>query len=422
LLINYSIYRSFSLAESNTPGVADTGISTAGEQTISYDLSDPSIVVQRIDRKDVLGDYWTFQRTLLEMPESSLVVRSGLDGYACFTAGNMFLFAPSIVPFGYTDRKRPPSLLQNRKILKDLLLAFYADVLVRDAWRFSPAIVRKLQSANGTLSTSAIEINDGRFHPAITDSSINLTVIFDPETYLPARVRAYENHPIFGPSTNDVVMYNYTTANVISLPQNVKLLYNEDLMLQEILFDTFEINPSLSPDFFEGLPIAISNQTFSGAPPVPAQHSEIFSPAEIFESSQNFIYAGPYSGTLPALKVIKPIPSLPNLYHLTFEDNTVYRTILAIFDDAVMVTDAPPHQSKLVIHYVQETFNRSVTHLLVTHHHHDHNLGAADYVAIGAKLVVPEQFTYYWKDIPNVQFETARYVDSSVSIPASLLT
>ena len=87
------------------PGVADTGISVAGEQTISYDLSDPLTVVQRIDRKDVLGDYWTFQRTLLEIPQSSLVVRSGLDGYACFTAGNVFLFVPPEAPFGYTDRK-----------------------------------------------------------------------------------------------------------------------------------------------------------------------------------------------------------------------------------------------------------------------------------------------------------------------------
>lgn len=87
------------------PGVIDTGISVAGMQTLSYDLSDPSSVVQRIDRKDVLGDYWTFQRTELEVPQSSLVVRSGPKGYACFTAGNVFLFAPPEVPFGYTDRK-----------------------------------------------------------------------------------------------------------------------------------------------------------------------------------------------------------------------------------------------------------------------------------------------------------------------------
>ena len=77
------------------------------------------------------------------------------------------------------------------------------------------------------------------------------------------------------------------------------------------------------------------------------------------------LWYGPYVGELPTLKVIKPIPSLSNLYHLTFEDNPSYRTVLAIFDDAVMVTDAPAHQSKLIIQYVRDTFNRTVTHLLV---------------------------------------------------------
>lgn len=39
----------------------------------------------------------------------------------------------------------------------------------------------------------------------------------------------------------------------------------------------------------------------------------------------------------------------------------------------------------------------------------DHNLGAIDYVNVGAKLVVPEQFQYYWENLEGVQFETARY-------------
>ena len=100
------IWRSFNVAENNVPGVAETGIVVAGERTYSYDLSDPTTVVERIDRKDVLGDYWTFQRTVLEEAEFSLVVRSGQDGYACYTSGNIFLFAPAAAPFGYVDRER----------------------------------------------------------------------------------------------------------------------------------------------------------------------------------------------------------------------------------------------------------------------------------------------------------------------------
>ena len=38
----------------------------------------------------------------------------------------------------------------------------------------------------------------------------------------------------------------------------------------------------------------------------------------------------------------------------------------------------------------------------------DHNYGAADFVAAGATLVVPEDYTYYWQNIPGVKFETVQ--------------
>lgn len=63
----------------------------------------------------------------------------------------------------------------------------------------------------------------------------------------------------------------------------------------------------------------------------------------------------------------KPVPELPGLYHLSFNDAPGYATTIAVMDNAIMVVDAPAHQSKLVIQYVQQTFNRNVTHLLVSY-------------------------------------------------------
>lgn len=40
----------------------------------------------------------------------------------------------------------------------------------------------------------------------------------------------------------------------------------------------------------------------------------------------------------------------------------------------------------------------------ITHHHHDHNYGASDFVAAGATLVCPERYKYYWESIPGVKF------------------
>lgn len=148
-----------------------------------------------------------------------------------------------------------------------------------------------------------------------------------------------------------------------------------------------------------------------------------------------------------------PVPELPGLIYLVFVDAPTYKTTIANMEDVVMVTDAPAHQSKLVIQWVQENLKKNVTHLLVgftsmrfllqimKEHQKlkirlasfptiivrpcfisnvgaifsidlfrkltgsdDHAYGAADYVAVGATLVVPQDFTYYYSKIPGVRF------------------
>jgi len=139
--------------------------------------------------------------------------------------------------------------------------------------------------SNTSLSASQIDVNGAAPHPSLTDASTNLTIIFDPETFLPSRVRSYENHQIFGPSISDFLVYNYTEIDGIQFPRNFKLLYNEDLMLIEMLVDTIVVNPTFDPDFFIGLPVSEVNSTLLALMPTAAQQTEIYTPAEVFESS-----------------------------------------------------------------------------------------------------------------------------------------
>ena len=78
------------------------------------------------------------------------------------------------------------------------------------------------------------------------------------------------------------------------------------------------------------------------------------------------LWYGGYAGSLENVTVIHPVPQLPKLHHLTFNGAQFYRGLIAEFDDAVMVVDSPPHQSKLTIQWVQQTLHRNVTHLLVS--------------------------------------------------------
>lgn len=91
--------------------------------------------------------------------------------------------------------------------------------------------------------------------------------------------------------------------------------------------------------------------------------------------SQNLLWYGGYYGNLSRITVTYPHPELPGLIHLVFNDAPGYTTTIATMEDAVMVTDSPPHQSKLVIQWIHQNLKRKVTHLLVTHHHRENFLG-----------------------------------------------
>lgn len=118
----------------------------------------------------------------------------------------------------------------------------------------------------------------------MTDTVTNITVILDPQTFLPTRIRAYEDHQIFGLSTNDFLVYNYTEVNGIQFPLNVRVLYN-DKMLIEMLTDSITANPTFDANFFAGLPLSEVDTTILALQPSVPQQSEFYNSAEVFEYS-----------------------------------------------------------------------------------------------------------------------------------------
>ena len=169
--------------------------------------------------------------------------------------------------------------------LAEFSIAALADVLVRDSLRLSPKLLLTMKTSGGTLSASQIDVNEAGPHPAVTDSATNLTVIFDPVTFLPSRVRSVEDHLVLGPSANDYLLYNYTMINGVNFPRNFKVLYNEDLMLIEMLVDQITVNPTFDANFFAGLPLSQVNSTTLALPPTAPQGSAVYGQAEVFEMS-----------------------------------------------------------------------------------------------------------------------------------------
>ena len=133
------------------------------------------------------------------------------------------------------------------------------------------------------LTASEIKFH-GIEHPALTDAYLGITVLFKTYTYLPYISRTYQRHDIYGNSTNDFVVYNYTSVAGVQFPRRIKLIYNEDNMLIHPLIGRIDVNPSFPSDFFSGIPLSQISNTGLGLPPSPPADTP-YGNAAVFESS-----------------------------------------------------------------------------------------------------------------------------------------
>ena len=196
---------------------------------------------------------------------------------------------------------------------------------------------------------------------AVYDRILNLTVIFDSQTYLPYIIRSIEDHYVFGKSFRDLIVYNYTSVSGIQFPRRFKTIYNHDILLEDFIVTDIDVNPSLAPGFFDGL-----NSSYSTAPKAAPARADGYGHAEIGEFSASMLWGGEYTGTLANLSAIHPDPSLPNVWFLQFQDSPFYSQMVFEFENGVIVADAPPHQSQLVIQWVNGTLKKPITHLWVS--------------------------------------------------------
>jgi hypothetical protein len=197
----------------------------------------------------------------------------------------------------------------------------------------------------------------------VNDEILNITVIFDPSTDLPYIIRSYEDHPIFGLSTNDLQLSNYTSIDGVFFPQRFQTIYNTPLgseaVLEDFLIENIEINPHFPSDYFTGVP-ANESSTPRAAPSKMPEYSH----AEIGEGFSNMIWGPGFVLTSANVTASHPIENNPYIWNLIYEDSD-YAQLVMEFEDGVIVADAPPHQSLFTIQWVKENLRKPITHLWV---------------------------------------------------------
>ncbi|KAH6949740.1 hypothetical protein BKA56DRAFT_506653, partial [Ilyonectria sp. MPI-CAGE-AT-0026] len=314
-------------------------------------------------------------RASLQPMEFSLLIEGGDAAHAAVVRGSYDYYNPGGEPTGYVDG----------------LLASY---LITEAYKWQPLLLQTVNAPVGYSQDTAIPEHVPNIE-IVHDETTGLAILFDADTHLPHIIRSYEDHPFYGPSTHDLLVHSYTEVNGVQFPQRFRTIYNGRNVIGDYVADQVLVNSQLPADFF--------SKPGNGTIPersVPILDSE-YSFAEIGETSANFIWAGPYTHTFADLEAAttQPFEDIPGLWIMSL---TMRQAVVELEDGSVIVLDAPPHQSKLVLQWVRERLGKNVTHVWVirpTHHHHDHAFGVVDFVAAGAKVIAPEHAANYYSNL-----------------------
>lgn len=336
----------------------------------------------RVDRSYIYDDYWTWAFPDLQpFMNFSIVVEDGPQGFACFTKGqNSFFASDPTIALGYTDPFLSDYLINQSQqfALPGLLLKFSIDVNKLQAYHLRDAVV------DATYLTLE--------HP-----DLGLTVLIDTTTDLPHAVRSLEQHIIYGNSTNDVLVSAWNSVDVgnssILLPHRFQTVYNSEIVLEDFLVDAISINEEYSADLFEA---HRSSHNSYGPPLTRKQSAPSESPeyprSEVHEFFESGLWAGPFGFIYNTSDVIveHPFPDFKNIMtiYIAYAD---YVQLLIEHDNGLLITDAAPHRSKIILDWVDEHMDgKKITHVVPSHHHRDHAGGVNDYVEAGATLVIPE--------------------------------
>jgi len=130
----------------------------------------------------------------------------------------------------------------------------------------------------------------------VYDSILDLTIIFNTTSHLPYIIRSYEDHYVFGRSSNDFLVYNYAPTAGVQFPRRQKQIYYNYAQLEDSVVEEVIVNAEYPSDYFQGLP-ADKNTLLQAAPIKYPEHSH----AELSEWSSNLLWGGNYTGTLANL-------------------------------------------------------------------------------------------------------------------------
>ncbi len=264
----------------------------------------------------------------------------------------------------------------------------------RELRRVSPLLVLEMRNNPDRLAGSPDIAVAGVTYQAVNYNAGNytFTVMFDPQTGLPARVRTLDYDNVWGDVTYDVALSDWTGMGGIRVPASQKYELNGRVVAEVRLTDV-TANPSVPPARFD---VPADLRTGAAKPATGNIHYQWALRRQIigiYLDSDNVSFDSRATSSL-SLKEIAP-----GVQH---QVGGSHNTLIVEMRDYLIAFDAPvtDGQSNWTLAAAQAKYpGKPVKFVVLTHHHMDHTGGIRAYAAQGATLVVGQGAAAHYRKV-----------------------
>jgi glyoxylase-like metal-dependent hydrolase (beta-lactamase superfamily II) len=260
---------------------------------------------------------------------------------------------------------------------------------LRELERASPTLLLRALDKSGLRAAANQKLGNKTLRAvSFADGGANFTVLFDPQTKLPAAIRTRDDDNIAGDSTYDLVPSDWKAVGGVKIAHTLSYQLN-GVEVGKVIYKEVTANPTIAADTFavpEGVKSAAKGPATGNVPYQCALGR--------FLDSDGII-APPGGG-------LKLVELAPNVQHV--QGGSANNLIVAMKDHLV-VFDAPygELQSRCVIDEAKKKHpGKPIRYLVLTHHHMDHTGGTRTFMAEGATVMVPSPDKAYFEKVARM--------------------
>ena len=253
---------------------------------------------------------------------------------------------------------------------------------LREQHRASPLLVLDMKSDPKALTALPDQAVGGKKLKAVRyePGRYAFTVLFDPQTGLPERVRSLDTDPHLGDVNYDLVLSDWRAVSGVQVAHKLEWLLGT-ITQGKAEISKVAVNASIPAERFEIPADARARRVMPAMGNVPYQWVERRTLWGGFRDTDELAFN---PEQVPSLTLMDIAPGI------SITQGGTHNNMVVEMDKYLVVFDAPIHesQSRWTIDAAKAKYKKPVKYLILSHHHWDHTSGARTFVAEGATVIV----------------------------------